>query len=115
MGARREVRYAGCMVLWMALLSTLGPWVSAEACSADEAKPRPCELHGRVKFVEAFADYKIELVTAFPDARVKLVESFPDRPGRWKVVESFPDFTVQIVESFSDFKVQVVESFPGCR
>jgi len=103
------------MLLWVALLAALGPWASAEECTEEEPTRRPCELHGKVKFVNHFADYKIKFVTVFPDARVKFVESFPDRPGRWKVVESFPDFTVQVVDSFPDFKVQVVDSFPGCR
>ncbi len=70
-------------------------------------------LHGKVKFVESFADIKIEFVESFPDLNVKFVESFPEQCGQWKIVESFPDFTVKVVESFPDIRVKVVNSFPG--
>lgn len=70
-------------------------------------------LHGKVKFVESFPDFKIKFVNSFPDLKVKFVEHFPDDCGEWQVVESFPDFKVKIVESFPDFEVKVVESFPG--
>lgn len=77
-------------------------------------KAEACRLHGKVKFVTSFPDYKIQIVNSFPDAKVKKVTAFPDKPGEWKVVDSFPDFTVQVVDSFPDFKVQYVDSFPGC-
>ena len=73
-----------------------------------------CQLHGKVKFVSAFPDYKIQIVDAFPDAKVKMVDAFPDQPGKWKAVDAFPDFTVQVVSAFPDFKVKFVEAFPGC-
>ena len=77
-------------------------------------KSDACKLHGKVKFVTSFPDYKIQIVTSFPDIKVQKVTSFPDKPGEWMVVDSFPDFTVQVVDSFPDFKVEYVDSFPGC-
>lgn len=70
-------------------------------------------LHGKVKVVQSFADFKVKVVQSFPDLKVKKVSSFPDNCGEWQFVESFPDFTVQFVESFPDFTIQFVESFPG--
>jgi hypothetical protein len=86
--------------------------------SSSGSKLESCEydgipLHGKVQFVESFADFKIEYVESFPDLKVKFVTSFPDECGEWEVVESFPDFKVEVVESFADIKVEVVESFPG--
>lgn len=77
-------------------------------------KPDVCKLHGKVKFVDSFPDYKIKVVTSFPDLKVKKVTSFPDDSGEWMIVDSFPDFTVQVVDSFPDFTIEYVDSFPGC-
>jgi hypothetical protein len=71
------------------------------------------KLYGRMKFVNAFPDIRIQYVEHFPDIRVLFVSSFPDKCGRWQVVENFADFTVQLVEHFPDIKVKVVEHFPG--
>lgn len=70
-------------------------------------------LHGKVKFVESFPDFKVKFVSSFPDINVKFVSSFPDECGEWQIVESFPDFTIKVVESFPDVEIKVVESFPG--
>ncbi|GEM_PF-1320513 len=80
-----------------------------------QSDARACELHGRVQFVEHFADYKIKYVRNFADADVTFVDTFPDKPGRWKVVSSFPDFTVQVVNTFPDFTVKRTQSSPGCH
>lgn len=72
-------------------------------------------LRGKVKIVEAFADFKVQVVESFADIDVQVVESFPDRCGQWQFVGSFPDFTIQMVGSFPDIKVRYVESFPGMK
>ncbi len=72
-------------------------------------------LYGKVKVVDAFADFKVKVVSSFADLDVQVVSSFPDRCGEWQFVESFPDFTIQYVESFPDLKIRFVESFPGIR
>jgi len=77
-------------------------------------RPAPCNLKGKVQFVDSFPDYKIQIVDSFPDIKVQKVSSFPDDPGEWQIVDSFPDFKVQVVDSFPDLKVQYVDSFPGC-
>ena len=74
----------------------------------------PCDLKGKVQFVDSFPDYKIQIVDSFPDIKVQKVTSFPDSAGKWQIVDSFPDFKVQVVDSFPDLKVQYVDSFPGC-
>ncbi len=89
---------------------------------ADEAAPPFectkagfCQLHGKVKVVNAFPKYKIKIVNAFPDIKVQKVNAFPDGPGKWQFVDAFPDFTVQYVNAFPDFTVQYVNAFPGCN
>ncbi len=95
--------------------STPGATVRSEPRAAAADKPsNVCSLHGKVKIVDSFPDYKVKIVTSFPDLKVKRVSSFPDNSGEWMIVDSFPDFTVQIVDSFPDFTVEYVDSFPGC-
>lgn len=72
-------------------------------------------LRGRVKIVEAFADFKVQVVESFADIDVQVVESFPGRCGQWQFVRSFPDFTIQMVRSFPDIKVRYAKSFPGMK
>jgi hypothetical protein len=89
----------------------LGPCTSANPMT----KPGVCQLHGKVKVVNAFPKYKVKVVTAFPDIKVQKVNAFPDGPGKWQFVDSFPDFTIQFVDAFPDFTVQYVNAFPGCN
>jgi hypothetical protein len=83
-------------------------------------------LHGKIKFVDSFPDFTVQIVESFPNLKVKIVssfpddcgewqivESFPDECGKWKFVESFPDVKIQFVDSFPDIKIKFVESFPG--
>lgn len=79
-----------------------------KACTQDGKK-----LHGRVKVVDAFADFEVKVVDAFPDLRVKVVTAFPDSCGEWMFVDSFPDFTVKLVDAFPDFTIKYVDAFPG--
>jgi hypothetical protein len=71
------------------------------------------KIHGRVQFVENFADYKVKAVEGSPDLKVQIVEDFPDTPGKWQVVNSFPNYKIQLVDAFPDFTIQYVNSFPG--
>ena len=74
------------------VLSALLSLATADVCVAPrEIAPGvpACTLAGRVKFVDAFADYRIRFVEAFPDIRVQYVESFPDEPGRCRSWRAF--------------------------
>jgi hypothetical protein len=71
------------------------------------------KLHGKVKIVEHFPDFKVKVVEHFPDLKVKIVAHCPDTCGKWQLVEHFPDFTVKLVEHFPDFTILLVEHFPG--
>ncbi len=88
--------------------------VSACAEAADKGKPGPCQLYGKIQYVENFPDVTVKIVENFPDLKVKVVENFPDKPGLWKIVEHFPDYKVKVVENFPDIKIKFVENFPGC-
>lgn len=85
----------------------------AGAAKLDGCSFKGTPLHGRVRIVESFPDFRVKLVESFPDLRVETVTSFPDACGKWQFVDSFPDFTVAFVDSFPDFTIVYVESFPG--
>jgi hypothetical protein len=70
-------------------------------------------LHGKVKVVKDFPDFKVKVVKDFPDLKVKKVFQYPDRCGEWQFVEDFPDFKIKFVEDFPDFKIKYVEHYPG--
>jgi len=100
----------------VALLAT--PAAAGDRVSLDARVGKDCtrdgkKLWGRVKVVEAFADFEVRVVDAFPDLRVKTVDAFPDSCGRWQMVDAFPDFTIEYVDAFSDFDIQRVDAFPG--
>ena len=44
---------------------------------AAASRPAPCDLKGKVQFVDSFPDYKIQIVESFPDFTIKYVEHFP--------------------------------------
>ena len=73
------------------------------------------KIYGRIQYVDAFANYKVEVVNAFPDLRVEEVDAFADSAGKWTIVEAFPDFTIEKVDAFGDFKIEYVTDFPGPR
>lgn len=73
------------------------------------------KIYGKIKFVDAFPDYKVQVLDSFADLDVKIVDAFPDGPGKWQIVDAFPDFKIQIVDAFPDFKIRYVSSFPGTK
>ena len=87
------------------------------SCSKQESngKIKQIPLHGKVKIVTAFADFKVQVVTAFEDIAVKKVTAFPDNCGEWQYVDSFEDYSVQFVDAFPDFTIKYVDAFPGVK
>lgn len=91
------------------------------ACAALLAVPAPeakksadvGSIYGRIQFVEAFADYDVQVVDRHEGLRVQLVERFPDAPGKWQPVDRFPDYKIRLVDSHPDFKIRYVDRFPG--
>ncbi len=79
------------------------------------AKPDVSKVFGRIQYVTALADYKVEVVTALEDLRVQEVSVFPNSAGKWQIVTALPDFKIQKVKALGDFKIRYVESFPGSR
>ena len=79
------------------------------------SKPAVSRIYGRIQYVDAFPDYKVEVVTAFEDLGVQEVDAFPDGPGKWQIVTEFPDYKIQKVSAFGDFKIRYVKAFPGAR
>lgn len=80
-----------------------------------ETEEGPCEVFGKIKFVDHFADYKVKIVEHHEDLRVEYVEHFADEPGKWEVVEHHEDYKIEVVEHHEDFSVKMVEHFPGCN
>lgn len=81
--------------------------------SGHRTKPTADALFGRIQFVDAHPDVRVQVVTHRPDLDVKLVREFADGPGKWKIVHNFPDFRVKIVHSHPDLRVRFVD--PGPR
>ncbi|MDR1544968.1 MAG: hypothetical protein LBS50_11325 [Prevotellaceae bacterium] len=108
-------------LLFILIISALP--LFANNAQKDDRKPfnkenctcKDIPLHGKVKVVTSFADFKVQIVSSFPDLKVKTVTAFPDHCGEWQFVENFPDFTVQFVENFPNFKIQFVENFAGVK
>ncbi|MCF6168043.1 hypothetical protein [Lutibacter sp.] len=71
------------------------------------------KIKGKIKFVENFADYNVEITEIMPDLKVKIVEHLFNREGEWQIVDSMPDIKIKIVENFGDFSIQFVNNFPG--
>jgi hypothetical protein len=71
------------------------------------------KMHGRIQFVEEFADYDVKAVENSPDLRVQIVENLPEAAGQWQVVDSSPDYRIQLVDFAPDFTIQYVNSRPG--
>ena len=98
----------------MRLLLTALPLFCA-AASPSNARPAPnvdvSKIYGRIQFVDAFPDYKVEVVTAFPDLRVQKVQAFPDAAGKWEIVTAFPDYKIQLVRAFADFQIEYVRLY----
>ena len=97
------------------ILPLLLLFVSPSPASQSPDKVDVSKIYGRIQYVNAFADYTIEVVSAFPDLRVEVVDAFADSAGEWEIVEAFPDFTIEKVDAFGDFKVEYVRDFPGPR
>ena len=95
------------------ILPLLLLFVSPSPASQSPDKVDVSKIYGRIQYVNAFADYTIEVVSAFPDLKVEVVDAFADSAGEWEIVTAFPDFTIQKVSAFGDFKVQYVDDFPG--
>lgn len=110
---RREVREGWEAAAGMAAEVSAESFIGTEEPVGEDCSCKGIPLYGRVKVVEAFADFKVKIVSSFPDLKVKTVSAFADECGEWQFVESFPDFTVQFVESFPDFTIHFVENFPG--
>jgi len=70
-------------------------------------------LWGKVRYVNALADFKIREVNNFGDLKVQKVKVLPNSCGKWREVQALPDFTVQVVNVGEDFQVRYVNNFPG--
>lgn len=68
----------------------------------------PCNVWGRVKFVDAFEDISVKFVESFPDLEVTMVTGTPQGPGEWEEVEAFETIKIKVVDSFPDLEVQLV-------
>ena len=85
----------------------------AALLAQDSGKIKDCKcmgisLHGRVKVVEAHADFRVKVVDAHPDLKVKKVGYNSNRCGEWRFVDNHPDFSVRFVDAHEDFKIQYV-------
>ncbi len=85
----------------------------ANAIVAEEGS-KACHVYGKIKFVDNFADYQVEVVDHHEDLRVEYVDNFADDPGKWEIVEHHEDYKIEIVDHHEDFTIKEVDNFPGC-
>lgn len=85
----------------------------SDECITKDGYFRGKRLAGKVKIVDALADFNVAVVKALPDLNVKVVDCLPEDPGEWQFVEHLPDFTIRIVNSCPDFTIRYVDSCPG--
>jgi len=80
----------------------------------------PCDLRGRVRFVEyeTQADWRvyIEASEAVADMRIRWIDGGALRPGEWHVVQRYANFTVWIAPNrqSADFTIATTRGRPGC-
>jgi hypothetical protein len=76
-------------------------------------------LYGKVKVVDVFADFKVEVVKTGCEANLWVKEIEPGYScyscGEWQFVETGEDFTVQFVETHGDFRITFVEIGSGIQ
>ena len=70
---------------------------------------QPCQVFGKVKFVEYGEDYKIKIVDFNEDCRVRLVNYNANKTGLWQIDEyDSRAIKIKIVEFGEDFRVKEV-------
>ncbi|MSR18092.1 MAG: hypothetical protein EXS00_02810 [Phycisphaerales bacterium] len=100
------------------LLVGMLPWQGGAAglpAATSASKPDVSKIFGRIQYVTAFPDYRVEVVSALEDLRVQEVTALPNSAGRWQIVTSLPDFRIQKVKALGDFKIRYVTALPGTR
>ncbi len=105
--------FAGAVVVVTCALGAAGPNAAPAGTIGGDCSLGGKKLHGKVKVVPHFADFKVQVVQHFPDLKVQFVDHFPDTCGKWQLVEAFPDFTIQYVDHSPDLEIQKVQHFPG--
>ena len=70
---------------------------------------QPCQVFGKVKFVEYGEDYKIKIVDFNEDCRVRLVNYNANKTGLWQIDEyDSRAIKIKVVEFGEDFRVKEV-------
>lgn len=87
----------------------------SDECITKDGYFRGKRLAGKVKIVDALADFNVRVVDALPDLNVKVVDGLANDPGEWQFVEGLPDFTVRFVDGCPDFTIRFVDNLPGVR
>lgn len=99
------------------LLATLCCGSTSSDCISPDGFFRGVKLAGKVRVVEAGADFKVRIVDGGEDLRVCVDSraSHNSNPGRWRFVSQGEDFKVRFVMGGEDFKVKFDERTAGVR
>lgn len=86
-------------------------------CITKDGYFRGVKLAGKVRVVEAGADFKVRIVNGGEDLRVCVDSraSHNSNPGRWRFVSQGEDFKVRFVMGGEDFKVKFDEHTAGVK
>ena len=63
------------------------------------------KIHGKIRIVKRFPDFKIQIVETDADLEVELVETCCCSPGKWKLVSGHGDYLLKVVKANPDFTV----------
>lgn len=100
------LRFALMFLLASGLLATAyGQKLDAYTCTVNGK-----QLYGKVKVVEHFADYKVQVVRYNAELNVDTTRNYPSQCGEWKFVGHFEDFSIQFVQSSPDFTISFSRS-----
>lgn len=99
--------------LFIAVLMTLFFSGKTTEPVTSDCKCKGIPLHGKVKVVESFEDFKVRVVNSFEDIRVDTNWYGQMGCGDWKFVTAGEDFTIRYVNAFEDFKIRYVNAFHG--
>ncbi|MCQ2319453.1 MAG: hypothetical protein MJZ90_11135 [Bacteroidales bacterium] len=102
-------------LIYSLILVLLPVFVSREPIDKDSCSCKGIPLHGRVKIVTEYPDFRIKVTDEYPDIVVKTVSETSHTCCEWQIVDEYPDFTVQFVEDYPDFTVAFSYDSHGIR
>lgn len=97
-----------CLLLGLTLALCAG---AGTVDVSDSRRAKAAKCWGRIKIVDACADFNVKKVDHFADLNVR-VTNVPTSVGEWYFVDACADYTVKFVDACEDFSI-TFSPFPG--